>query len=90
MPRLRIREIAEGQGISQIDLARKSGVTAQLVNRYWNYPMQRVELDALAKIARALGVQLADLIEVQDNEKVEDASQPLLHGRSIVPQLATV
>ena len=68
MARLRIRELAEKQGINQKDLANKSGVSVQLVNRYWNYPMQRVELDALAKIAKVLNCKLADLIEVEDEE----------------------
>jgi transcriptional regulator with XRE-family HTH domain len=77
MPRLRIKEIAESQNMQQIELARKSGVSAQLVNRYWNYPMQRVELGALAKIAKALGVRLADLIEVTD-EEMEGVKRPLV------------
>lgn len=66
MARLRIRELAEKQGINQKELADKSKVSAQLINRYWNYPMQRVDLDALAKIAKALNCKLADLIEVED------------------------
>lgn len=68
MARLRIRELAEKQKLNQKELADKSGVSAQLINRYWNYPMQRVELDALEKIAKALGVKFADLIEVEDEE----------------------
>lgn len=68
MVKLRIRELAEKQGINQKELADKSGVSAQLINRYWNYPMQRVELDALAKIAKALNCRLADLIRVEDEE----------------------
>lgn len=69
MARLRIKELAEKQGINQKELADKSGVSAQLINRYWNYPMQRVELDALAKIAKALNCKLADLIEVEGEEE---------------------
>lgn len=71
MARLRIRELAEKQGLNQKELADKSGVSAQLINRYWNYPMQRVELDALAKIAKALNCKLADLI---DEEGEADAA----------------
>ena len=68
MARLRIKEIAEQQNMTQTELAKRSGVTAQLINRYWNYPMQRVELDALVKIAKALGVQFADLVETDIDE----------------------
>jgi DNA-binding Xre family transcriptional regulator len=74
MAKLRIREIAEKQGLNQKELADKSGVSAQLINRYWNYPMQRVELDALAKIAKALNCKLADLIEVDDEDDGEKAA----------------
>lgn len=70
--RLRIRELAEKQGLNQKELADKSGVSAQLINRYWNYPMQRVELDALAKIAKALKCKLADLIEVEGESDSEE------------------
>lgn len=74
MAKLRIREIAAKQGLNQKELADKSGVSAQLINRYWNYPMQRVELDALAKIAKALNCKLADLIEVDDEDDGEKAA----------------
>jgi DNA-binding Xre family transcriptional regulator len=66
MVKLRIREIAEKQDINQKELAEKSGVTAQLINRYWNYPMQRVELEALVKIAKALGCKFADLVDTEE------------------------
>jgi len=68
MAKLRIKEIAEQQQINQRQLAEKSGVTAQLVNRYWNYPMQRVELDSLVKIAKALGVRFADLVDTEGED----------------------
>lgn len=73
MAKLRIKEIAEQQHINQRDLAEKSGVTAQLINRYWNYPMQRVELDALVKIAKALGVRFADLVDTEGEDVSEVA-----------------
>lgn len=72
MARLRIKEIAEQKNISQIELSKRSGVTAQLINRYWNYPMQRVELDALIKIAKALKVKFADLIDTEGEDDFEE------------------
>ncbi|TMC15324.1 MAG: helix-turn-helix transcriptional regulator [Chloroflexi bacterium] len=62
MARLRIKEEARQQKLTQKELAEKSQVTLQLLNRYWNNNMQRVELDQLEKIARALGVRSGDLI----------------------------
>ncbi|GCE32227.1 hypothetical protein KDA_77110 [Dictyobacter alpinus] len=66
MARLRIKEIAQQQHMRQNTLAEKSGVTEQLLNRYWNNNVLRVDLAELEKIARALGVAPGDLI-VSDN-----------------------
>lgn len=62
MIRLRIKEEAQSQKMSQKELAEKSGVTAQLLNRYWHNNMQRVELEQLAKISKTLGVKSGDLL----------------------------
>jgi DNA-binding Xre family transcriptional regulator len=59
---LRIKEIAQAKGMKQYELAEKSGVTPQLLNRYWNNNVQRVDLEELNKIAIALGVEPGDLI----------------------------
>ncbi len=67
MAHLRIKELAKEQGLNQVRLQEKSGVTAQLLNRYWNGSTQRVELRSLELIARALGVKTGDLIV--DNEE---------------------
>lgn len=64
--RLRIREAAKQKGISQKQLAKKSGVTEPLLNRYWNNHTQSVTLKQLAMIAKALGVEPGDLIESVD------------------------
>ncbi|GCE29538.1 hypothetical protein KDA_50220 [Dictyobacter alpinus] len=62
MARLRIKEIAQQQNMRQNALALKSGVTEQLLNRYWNNNVLRVDLTELEKIACALGVAPGDLI----------------------------
>ncbi len=69
MARLRIKELAQEHKLSQKELAEKSQVTLQLLNRYWNNNMQRVELDQLEKIARALGVRSGDLIVDEGEER---------------------
>ncbi len=73
MIRLRIQELAERQKMSQMDLSRKSGITPQQINRYWNYPMKRVELDALEDIARALGVRFIDLFQAEEDDEAKAA-----------------
>ena len=62
MARLIIKEIAQRQGLNQSQLQIKAGVTAQLLNRYWNNNTESVALKQLEMIAKALGVKSSDLI----------------------------
>lgn len=70
--RLRIKELAQEREMLQKDVAAKSGVTLQLLNRYWHNHIQNVNLEQLGNIARALGVKAGDLIET--TEEVENAA----------------
>jgi len=69
--RLIIKEVAEQQGLNQSQLQIKAGVTPALLNRYWRNRTDSVTLEALGKIARALGVKPGDLIV--ENGKGESA-----------------
>jgi transcriptional regulator with XRE-family HTH domain len=72
MLRLRVKELAEGQGLNRNQLQLKSGVTLPLLTRYWNNNTESVTLDALDKIARALGVKATDLLEdIEDSKPLE-------------------
>jgi transcriptional regulator with XRE-family HTH domain len=66
MARLRIKEIAQAQGLNQSQLQLKAQVTPQLLQRYWHNYTQSAALDQLSKIAKALGVKTGDLIEDED------------------------
>jgi transcriptional regulator with XRE-family HTH domain len=63
MVRLRIKELAEEQKISQSRLQREAGITMPQLRRYWKNDSESVVLDALDRIARVLGVRVADLFE---------------------------
>ena len=69
--RLQVRELAQKKNLTQKALAEQSGVTVQLLNRYWNNNIQRVDLEELNKIAIALGVEPGDLI-VSGNRREDD------------------
>jgi DNA-binding Xre family transcriptional regulator len=79
MARLIIKEIAEKQGLNRNQLQIKSGVTLPLLYRYWDNETQGVRLDALEKIAAALGVKPQDLI-ISDAE-----SQAMEQGEGLDP-----
>lgn len=73
--RLRVKELAQKKNMKQYQLAEKSGVTEQLLNRYWNNNIQRVDLEQLGKIAKALGVAPGDLLEVlESREEIDPAA----------------
>lgn len=75
MPRLKVREIAESQGLNMSQLQRRSGVTMPSVRRYWyntkdgkveGRPLSEVNLVVLAAIAGVLGVKSRDLFTDED------------------------
>jgi len=73
MAKLQVKEVAERRGINQSQLQIKSGVTLPLLSRYWKNRTDSVNLEAIEKIAKALGVKPGDLI-VSDEEVNEDAA----------------
>ena len=75
MLRLRVKELAEEQGLNRNQLQLKSGVTLPLLNRYWSNQTGAVTLDALERIAHALGVKATDLIEEVSNNEVTDTTK---------------
>jgi transcriptional regulator with XRE-family HTH domain len=74
MARLIIKEIAKKRGLNQSQLQIKAGVTAQLLNRYWNNNTESVALRQIEMIAKALGVKSSDLI-VDEFPIVEEKDQ---------------
>ena len=58
----RLAELIEHYGISQAELARRSGVAIQTVNRLCTNRTARVDLATLDAIAAALGVEPGELI----------------------------
>jgi transcriptional regulator with XRE-family HTH domain len=70
--RLRIKEIAESQHINRSQLQIKAGVTLPMLNRYWNNDTESVHLDAMDRIAKALGVQVRDLFAIEDASQRKD------------------
>lgn len=69
MVRLRVREIAEQKNISMSKLSRTADVNYKTIQGIWRDPFQGINTKTLERIARALGVPTADLIEdVPDKE----------------------
>lgn len=66
----RVKELAKAQGITQFDLAAKSGVSMALVQRLWqNRAPDGIRLKSLEAVAGALGVTVQDLfVELAEDE----------------------
>lgn len=71
MIRLKVKEIAKEKGISQSKLSRLADVNITTIQRIFNHPTTaNVNLYTLDRIAKALGVNVTDLIEsVPDDEQ---------------------
>lgn len=59
--RLCLRELAQDQGITIAELARRSGLTRDLVERYWKNRTKMFHAEALSLLAQSLNVQIGDL-----------------------------
>ena len=63
MLRLRVKEVAESKGFNKSTLSRKADIPLSTMRRVWNNPYYQVQLETLHKIAQALGVPTAELLE---------------------------
>lgn len=63
---LRLREVRESKGLSQARLAKLSGVAQPTISRLEAGKLGTINLKHLEKLARALGVNAAVLIDHRD------------------------
>ena len=66
--RLLIREVAEQRGFNMSSLSRASNVSFRTVKRLWKDPLASANTDTIERIARALNVRVADLIDDRADE----------------------
>lgn len=63
MIRLRVREVAEAKKVSRLRLSRIADVNYKTIQGIWRDPYREISIKTLEKLARALGVPSAELIE---------------------------
>jgi putative transcriptional regulator len=66
--RLRVKDYRERQGLTQVELAEKAGVRRATVSDYERGRL-RIDLATLEKLANALGVDAAMLIEYRKGKR---------------------
>ena len=64
MAELRIKELCKLQGITQVELAERIGISQPSLSQRLNNP----NLSSLEEIAQALGVSVRDLFKPEGNE----------------------
>ncbi|QBD81299.1 XRE family transcriptional regulator [Ktedonosporobacter rubrisoli] len=63
MLRLRVKEVAQDKGLSQGRLSRKANVDPTTLRRIYHDPFTIITTETLARLAEALNVPAAELIE---------------------------
>ena len=61
--KIRLRELAEAQGLNISQVQRRSGLTMTLVRRYWRNETTSVTLEALEVLSNLLRIAPGDLLE---------------------------
>ncbi len=65
MVRLRVREIAEGQGLNMQRLADKSGISYSTIVDLWYDRTRRLDKDTLSRLCQALNVTPGDVLKYE-------------------------
>jgi DNA-binding Xre family transcriptional regulator len=66
--RLKIRDIAEAKKINMSKLSRMADVNYNTIRGIWDNPNRDIAVTTLEKIAKALGVSIADLYDIVPDE----------------------
>ena len=70
MIRLTVREYLDTHSITRYELAKRSGISFQVIDKYYKNKVVRYDSYLLEKFCDALGCGIADLIEyVPDSKK---------------------
>jgi DNA-binding Xre family transcriptional regulator len=67
MVRLKVKEVAEAKGFSMGKLSRAADIDRNTVKKLYDDGRYSPTIDTLHRVARALGVRIADLIEETDD-----------------------
>jgi DNA-binding Xre family transcriptional regulator len=62
--RLRVKEVAEKQGLNMSQLSRRSDIQYNTIRDIWSRPERDIALSTLEKLATALDVPISELYEI--------------------------
>ncbi len=70
--RFNIRPMMEKRHVSKTQLAKRTGLHHQIINRYYNNDLSRYDKDILARICYILGCELSDIMYYEKPKKTEN------------------
>lgn len=65
--RLKLKEYLDSRGITRYALAKQTGLTYPLVDRYYKNQLYRYDVETLNRIITALDCDLTDILEVVES-----------------------
>lgn len=69
MVKLTLDKYLVEQGITRYELAKRTAIKFQTIDKYYKNRVVRYDADVLDRICRALDCKISDLIEFSENEK---------------------
>ena len=66
--KVKLAEILDSRGITRNRLKTLTGVKFDVIDRYYQNHVERVDLDFIAKVCYVLNCEIADLLEYQSPE----------------------
>lgn len=67
--KIKLREIMEKSGISRYALARRINVRFEVIDRWYNGNMEKIDLDILARVCFTLNCTISDILEYNPGKK---------------------
>lgn len=64
--RLKLKETLDNAGISRYALAQKTGISFQIIDKYYKNKANRYDKFTLSKICNALSCDISDILELTD------------------------
>ena len=70
--KVKFAEVLDSRGITRNRLSTLTGIKYEVVDRYYQGRIERVDLDLIAKICYVLDCNIADLLEYKSPESESD------------------
>lgn len=67
--KINIKDIMQKKKITRNKLAKLTGTTYNVIKRYYNAQLYKIDLDVIARICYALNCEIADILEYEREDE---------------------